>query len=133
MAQFKFGNFEFPDRLIKKDGSDANPNQRQSIDSYTDDIGVTHDFPLPHTKSQIQFTTLPMSGAELREIMNGIVSNYINYLKRDANCTYYDDENSIFKTGYFYFDKSFKFNRKEVDKNGVPTKYGEMTWTFIEY
>lgn len=133
MAQFKFGKFEFPDRLIKRGAVTVSPNQRQSIDSYTDDTGVTRDFPLPHTKTQVQFTTLPMSADELRNIMQNMVSNYINYLLRDANCTYYDDESGSFKAGHFYFDKSFQFKRKEVDKNGIPTKYDEMTWTFIEY
>ncbi len=133
MAQFRFGNFDFPDSLIKWGAVNVKPNQRQSIDAYTDDTGVTRDFALPHTKSEVSFTTLPMSGEELRGIMASMVSNYINYLLRDANCTYYDDESGTFKTGHFYFDKSFQFKRNEVDKSGVPTKYDEMTWTFIEY
>lgn len=133
MAQFRFGSFDFPDRLIARGKVAVVPNQRQSIDAYTDDIGVTRDFALPHTKSQIQFTTLPMSAEELRSIMSSMVSNYIDYGKRDAQCTYYDDENGAFKTGHFYFDKSFQFNRDEVDESGVPTQYGEMQWTFIEY
>lgn len=133
MAQFRFGNFDFPAKLVKRSGSKSKPNQRQSIDAYTDQEGLTHDFPLPHTKTEIALTTLPMSGSDFRLIMNGIRSNYINYLLRDANCTYYDHENGEFKTGHFYFDKSFEVNEVEEDKNGIPTKYGEMTWTFIEY
>lgn len=133
MAQFRFGNYDFPDELIKWGAVNVSPNQRQSIDAYTDGTGVTRDFPLPHTKTQIQFTTVPMSGDELRAIMEGMVSNYSSYLLRDADCTYYDDETGSFKTGHFYFDKSFQFNRNEVDKSGIPVKYGEMQWTFIEY
>ena len=133
MAQFKFGSFDFPDELIKWGAVNVKPNQRQSIDTYTDDTGVTRDFELPHTKTQISFTTLPMSAQEFRTIMSGFVENYIVYKLRDANCTYYDDENGKFSTGHFYFDKSFQVNRNEVDANGIPTKYGEMTWTFIEY
>ncbi|MCM1219824.1 MAG: hypothetical protein NC548_35585 [Lachnospiraceae bacterium] len=133
MAQFKFGNFNFPDRLVKQNTVSTKPNQRQSIDAYTDDTGVTQDFALPHTKTEISFTTLPMTNSEFRTIMDSMTANYIDYGKRDANCTYYDDENGIFKTGHFYFDKSFEVKRKEVDESGVPTKYGEMTWLFIEY
>lgn len=133
MAQFKFGDFDFPDKYIKEDAVNVKPNQRQSIDAYTDAFGVTHDNGVPHTKTEVSFTTLKMSGAEFRSIMDNIVRNYIDYILRDADCTYYDDESGTFKTGHFYFDKSFQANRKEVDKNGVPTKYGEMTWTFIEY
>lgn len=133
MAQFRFGNFDFPDKHIEKNKVNVKPNQRQSLDAYTDAFGVTHDNGVPHTKTEVSFTTLPMTSTEFRAIMDSIRSNYIDYILRDANCTYYDDESGTFKTGHFYFDKSFKVNRDEVDKNGVPTKYGEMTWAFIEY
>lgn len=133
MAQFRFGNFDFPDNFIKKGSPKTKPNQRQSLDPYTDMYGVTHDNGLPHTKTEIQFTTLSMSGDEFRAIMSGITGNYIDYKLRNANCTYYDDESGTFKTGEFYLDKSFQANRDEVDQSGVPMKYGEMDWLFIEY
>ncbi len=133
MAQFRFGSFDFPDKFIEKNKVNVKPNQRQSLDAYTDAFGETHDNGVPHTKTEVSFTTLPMTSTEFLAIMDSIRSNYIDYILRDANCTYYDDESGTFKTGHFYFDKSFQVNRDEVDKNGVPTKYGEMTWTFIEY
>lgn len=132
MAQFKFGDYEFPDRLIKKKVH-VKPNQRQTLDSYTDMTGLTHAFEVPHTKTEISFTTLPMSGEEMREIITNMVSNYINYLKRDSYCTYFNDENWKFETGHFYLDPSVEFPRDTVDKNGIPTKYDEMQWLFIEY
>lgn len=133
MAQFKFGDFDFPDRLIKWGSFKPKPNQRQDKDSYTDGWGETQRNTIAHTKTQIQFTTLPMSGADMDAIMDRMVENYINYLERDAMCTYYDDENRKFKTGHFYLDPSFEFNRDEADASGIPTKYGEMNWLFIEY
>lgn len=133
MAQFTFGNFAFPDNLIKWNTPKPKPNQRQDLDSYTDGYGVTQRNALAHTKTEISFTTLPMSGENFRYIMDNITSNYINYNERDANCTYYDDESGSFKTGHFYLDPSIEFPRKQVDKNGIPTKYDEITWIFIEY
>lgn len=133
MAQFRFGSYDFPDRLIKYEGVGVAPNQRQDLDSYTDGYGVTQRNALAHTKSQIKFTTLAMSGEEMRAIMQGITSNYINSKERDANCTYYDDEYGTFSSGHFYLDPSLEFNRKEVDESGKVVKYGEMQWTFIEY
>lgn len=133
MAQFVFGNFGFPDNLIKWGAVTVNPNQRQDLDSYTDGYGVTQRNALAHTKTQIQFTTVPMSGQKFRMIMDGIRSNYINSKERDANCTYYDDESGGFKTGHFYLDPSLLANRNQVGADGVPTKYGEIQWTFIEY
>lgn len=133
MGQFKFGSFNFPDELIEWGTPQKKPNQRQSLDAHTDIYGVTHDYGLPHTKTEIKFTTLPMSGAAFQAIMSGMRSNYIDYALRDADCNYYDDENGIFKTGHFYFDKSFQVNIEEVDGDGVPTQYGKMDWLFIEY
>lgn len=133
MAQFRFGNFDFPDRLIERGTPKIKPNQRQSLDPYTDMYGETHDNGLPHTKTEITFTTLPMSAAEFRFVMSGITGNYIDYKLRNANCRYYDDENGIFKEGHFYFDKSFQVGRNTVGHDGIPTKYGVMNWTFIEY
>lgn len=133
MGFFKFGSFDFPQEHVKFEGVDTAPNQRQDMDSYTDGYGVTQRNALAHTKTQIQFTTLPMSGAAMREIMNGITSNYINPKERDANCTYYDDEYGGFKMAHMYLDPSISFKTKEKNRDGTPKRYGEMTWTFIEY
>ena len=133
MAQFRFGNFDFPDKFIKWDGFDEAPNQRQDLDSYTDGYGKTRRTAIKHTKTGIEFTTLSMSGKDFRMIMDNIVSNYKCYEERNADCRYYDDESGTFKTGEFYLDPSFKAKRKKVDANGVPEKYGEIQWIFIEY
>lgn len=132
MAQFTFGSFEFPDKHIERGKVNVKPNQRQTLDSYTDMTGLTHMFPVPHTKSEISFTTLPMNASEMRAIMSGITSNYIDRGKRNANCRYYDDEYGVFKSGEFYLDQSLEFQRDTVDANGVPTKYKRMQWLFIE-
>ncbi|MCM1232339.1 MAG: hypothetical protein NC489_19635 [Ruminococcus flavefaciens] len=132
MAVFIFGDYRFPEKYIEK-GVKKKPNQRQDLDSYSDGYGVTQRTALAHTKTQIQFTTLPMSGDVMREIMAGMRSNYIDYKQRNANCTYYDNENSVFKTGQFYLDPSVEFDEEETDRDGIPTKYGEMEWLFIEY
>lgn len=134
MSQFKFGNFEFPDKYIKWDTFDIAPGQRQDMDSYTDGYGVTQRNALSHTKTEIKFVTLSMSAEEMDKITAGLTANYINYNERDAQCTYYDDENRCDKTGHFYLDPSLQFRRKKVNKEtGKVEIYGEMTWLFIEY
>lgn len=133
MAQFKFGNFIFPDKYIARGGVNIKPNQRQDLDSYTDGYGETQRHVLSHTKTEISFSTNPMSGEEMRAIMRGIVSNYIDYKERKSMCEYYDDENGTMKTGYFYLDPSTSLNRVEVDSNGIPTRYGQSQWLFVEY
>lgn len=132
MILFQFGSFVFPNKYIEFDSYDISPNQRQDLDSYTDGYGVTQRNALAHTKTQIKFNTLGMNGAEMDVITSGIAANYINYNERDANCRYYDPESRSYKTGHFYLDPSVQFRIKKVTDSGVD-KYGEMTWTFIEY
>lgn len=132
MILFQFGSFIFPNKYIEFDTFDIAPNQRQDLDSYTDGYGVTQRNALAHTKTQIKFNTRGMNGAEMDVITSGIASNYINYNERDANCRYYDPESRSYKTGHFYLDPSVQFRIKKVTDSGVD-KYGEMSWTFIEY
>ena len=127
---FQFGDFVFPMKYIQRDSYDIAPGQRQSLDAYTDLDGVTRDNALSHSKTEIKFTTLPMSGAEFERIMRNIVSNYLNFNARDANCTYFDFELWKYRTGHFYFDKSFRV--KANVPNGKP-HCNEIDWTFIEY
>lgn len=72
MAQFRFGSFDFPDKFIEKNKVNVKPNQRQSLDAYTDAFGETHDNGVPHTKIEVSFTTLPMTSTEFRTIMDSI-------------------------------------------------------------
>ena len=125
---FKFGDFVFPMKHIAENGWNIAPNQRQDLDSFTDANGLTHRNAVEHTKTNISIKTLDIDWDEMDSIMENIQSNYINYLERDAMCEYYDSETRTYKTGHFYLDPSVTFPVKTF---GV--KYGEMTWTFIEY
>lgn len=127
---FQFGDFVFPMKYIKWDSYDSAPSQRQSLDAYTDENGVTHDNALEHSKTEIKFTTLSMWEHEWEALMGNMVRNYINFNARDAMCVYFDFETCQYKTGHFYFDKSFRASVNEI--NGK-LKYNEATWTFIEY
>lgn len=127
---FKFGDYTFPDKYIKWGGYDSAPNQRQSLDAYTDEDGVTHDNALEHTKTEVKISTLKMPGKVFDGIMSNFRNNYISYDARDAYCTYYDFETNSYKTGHLYFDKSFRATLNIV--NGEP-RYEETDWTFIEY
>lgn len=129
----KFGNYDFPEKFIKYGSLDMSPSQRQDLDSYTDGYGVTQRTALAHTKTQIQFTTIPMSAVNMDSIMEGITANYSNYNERDAQCTYYNTEKRSACQAHMYLDPSLKFNVSQFDANGNPKKYGEMQWTFIEY
>lgn len=127
---FQFGEFVFPMKYIKWGSYDSAPSQRQSLDAYTDEDGVTHDNALEHSKTEIKFATLPMWEHEWEALMGSMVRNYIDFNARDAECVYFDFETCQYKTGHFYFDKSFRASVNEI--NGK-LRYNETTWTFIEY
>ncbi len=127
---FQFGDFIFPMKYIEWDSYDIAPGQRQSLDAYTDLDGVTHDNALEHSKTEIKFNTLPMSGFEWEQLMGNIVRNYLDFDARDANCVYFDFELCQYRTGHFYFDKSFRAKANEVNEN---LSYKATSWTFIEY
>ncbi len=127
---FQWGDYIFPMEYIKWDSYDSAPGQRQSLDAYTDEDGVTHDNALEHSKTEIKFTTLPMGEKEWGILMGNMVRNYLNFNARDANCVYFDFETCRYKTGHFYFDKGFRASVNDV--NGK-LRYNETTWTFIEY
>jgi galactose-1-phosphate uridylyltransferase len=130
---FQFGSYEFPQKYIKIESYDSLPNQRQSLDGYTDANGDTHMNNLSHVKSQISFTTRELTGEEMAEIMHNITSNYVNAKERSAMCVYYDNEYDRYVTGDMYLDQSLKLPIKRLSKDGKKIeKYKEVTWTFIE-
>ena len=112
---FQFGDFVFPMKYIKWDSYDNAPGQRQSLDAYTDENGVTHDNALEHSKTEIKFITLPMWQRNWEVLMWNMVRNYINFSARDAMCVYFDFETCQYKTGHFYFDKSFRASASYMD------------------
>jgi len=126
---FKFGNFIFPDKYINEGGYDIKPNQRQDLDPYTDQTGLTHRNAVSHTKTDITITTRKnLKWEEVAEIMQGLTSNYINSKERDANCTYFDTESFSMKTGHFYLDPSFQTTVKHMGG-----RFEQLKFQFIEY
>ena len=125
---FQFGNYEIPSTLIAEGGYECLPNQRQDLDPYTDQYGVTHRNALAHTKTQVTITTREnLSHEEVRGLIQGLVSNYNNYRERSASCIYFDTESFSFKSGYMYLDPSFSTTIKTWKK-----KFKALTLIFIE-
>ena len=128
---FKFGNFVFPDEYINEGGYKCTPNQRQDLDPYTDQFGVTQRNALAHTKTQVDITTRPgLKWEEVEEIMSGLTANYVNPRERDAMCKYFDTEYFEItpSTHHMYLDPSFFTQVRQIDK-----KVDQLTFTFIEY
>lgn len=126
---FKFGDFDLTPYMVAKKYK-IRPNARQDLDSYTDAEGITHRNALRHTKSIVSLSIMPMTKEEKVFFMGNITRNYINPLERDANCTYYDEEYDIEKTGHFYLDPNLEF---VINEDGPKKHYEEINMTFTEY
>ena len=126
---FKFGDFDLTPYMVAKKYK-IRPNARLDLDSYTDATGVTRRTALNHTKTIVSLSIVAMGKDEKIAFMSGITRNYINYLERDADCTYYDEEYDVEKTGHFYLDPNFEIVVKEDGEN---KSYDEFMMVFTEY
>ena len=126
---FKFGSYEFPSTCIAEGGYEIKPHQRQDLDPYTDQNGLTHRHALSHHKTEINITTREgLTWSQMSSILSSISSNYINVDERDANCEYYDPEFQTTSSGHFYLDSSQAYTIKTFKK-----RYPSVTFSFVEY
>lgn len=123
----KVGNYEIPLSFIKLESYKSAPRQRQDNDSYVDADGYLHRFPMPHTRTKIEFEFINLTEAELRSVWDNITVNYINWLERDVTLEYYDEEYDTYLTGHFYLPGTVEF--KWYNKNIT----GNNRLAFIEY
>lgn len=127
---FKFGTTSFKN-LIKAESYNITPNARQDLDSYRDADGILQRNALRHTATTIEFDVKMLKESEMRLLMNSIVSNYLNYNERDAQCQYFDTETGQIKEGHFYLDSNLAFSIFAF-WNGEPV-YKETHFKFVEY
>ena len=126
---FKFGNYEIPSTYIAEGGYDIKPNQRQDLDPFTDQTGVTHRNALSHTKTEVTITLREgLSWNQVNGMLQQIRQNYIRWAERDATCYYYDPETGSEKSGHMYLESSQGYQIKTFKK-----KYPSMSLTFVEY
>ena len=147
---FEFGGYEIPSTLIAEGGYEILPNQRQDLDPYTDQFGVTQRNALAHTKTQVTITTRAgLTWNEVLGLYHGISSNYVNSRERSANCKYIDTEFPVYdetsdsyyfpqKSGKFYLDPSFSskirtYKMRSANGQWLPGKFESLTLIFIEF
>lgn len=130
MTLFKFGNFEFLEYILL-DSYSIIPNARLDADTFSDANGVLHRDALEHTKTKITFYLIELSQSEMKNIMYGLTSNYIDFKQRNSNCTYFDTETFTEKTGHFYLESNMEMKIKEI-RNGEFI-FSQTKLTFVEY
>lgn len=140
---FKFGSYEFPSTCIAESGYVIKPSQRQDLDPYTDQEGLTHRHALDHGKTEIAITTREnLTWSEMQGILTGIRDAYSNWNERDAyNCEYFDPELQAMSGGHhMYLESSQSYTVKVFKKLSVKDTdsqrkmfYPATTFTFVEY
>ena len=125
---FKFGNYTIPNEYIAEGGYDCTPNQRQDLDPFTDQFGVTHRNALQHTKTDVTITFRQLTWTQFQNLISNIVANYSIINERDAQCTYLDMETLTMKQGHMYLDPSCKFKVKKLND-----KIDAFSLRFTEY
>ncbi len=125
---FQFGQYVIPSEYIAEDGYECTPNQRQDIDPFTDQYGVTHRNTVPHTKTDVTITFRDLKWAEYQNLIHNLTANYAIISERDATCVYLDTETMTFKTGHLYLDPSFKVKVKRLND-----KISSFSLRFTEY
>lgn len=122
----KIGSFAFPTDLIKRDTYVAAPAQRQSNGDYTDADGVVHTNPLPHTRTKIEFYTVPMRAFQMRELMDRITEQYTDGLDKRVTLEYYEEEYGNYVSGDFYMSSTQEYKYLDINT------YDSVRFAFIE-
>lgn len=118
-----------PTYLLKAggEGFHATPDIVQDKNSYTDGKGLTHRYPLPHTKSKIFINTVDdVSESEklsIQEVLNDDIK---------MNLEYWNDKTHAYKTGVFYMPE-IDWKHKNVDPDTYEITYSSISITLVEY
>lgn len=100
------------------------------LDPFRDAEGKLNRHALANTPSKIEFKLKPMYDYQLRPIMAGIQSNYINQLEKKALVNFYDIEGDAYIDQYMYMP-DINFQIYGVFGNII--QYDETTLKFIGY
>lgn len=105
----KIGTYAIPLTIMKYGSYKSAPAQRQDLDGYVDANGNLHRNPVSHTRSKLEFNTIPMSEEMMREFMDNITAQYLNGLEKKVQLTYYEEEYGNYVTGYFYLSATQEY------------------------
>lgn len=132
----KAGNSDklFPHEYINTGTYKATPNQREEIEAYRDDYTrdltrITAD----GMKSKIVFSTVDdITLEQKKEIQDFFASCMVDKKQRKVLITYWDDEDNIYETAYFYYtDVQYSINRLDRENNTI--RYASVEYSLTEY
>lgn len=121
----------FPHKYIQISTYQTTPSQRQDLDSYQDSKGNLHRTVVPHDRSKIVFKTMDnLKLAEKQEIQAFFNGAMTNARERKITLTYWNDEDNMYKTGFFYIP-DVTYPIKRIMGNDIV--YDSVEYHLIEY
>lgn len=122
-------NKVFPTSLLKDggEGYHGTPDIVSDKNDYTDGNGLTHRFPLPHTKSKLFLNTVDEVSETDKLVIQDVLSNDIL-----MNLQYWNDKTHTYKTGNFYMPE-IDWKHSKVNKKTYEITYAGVAITLIEY
>ena len=119
-----------PFEYMKHDSYKVSPNQRQDLDSYSDQLGYLHRNSLDHVATKAEWQSPVMKYEKFKIMMNFFVSKYTVYKERKLNATYYDFETDTYKSGTFYMPD---YAVEVYNANSTTFTVNPITFKIIEY
>ncbi len=121
----KINGTAFPNSYILMDSYDSSPNQLMDDDSYTDGDGKLHRNVLPHTRSKLEFNTVPKLTLADKMAIQSFIPTRVKLTVK-----YWNDESNTYKSGEFYVpDITFPIH----DITATDIIYNSTRIAFIEY
>ena len=127
-------NTIFPHKYINISTYKATPNQREEIEAYRDDYTRDlHRLTADGMKSKITFSTVENITLEEKiEIQDFFNSCMVDKKERKVYLTYWDDEDNIYETSYFYYpDIQYTINKLDRENNTII--YATLDYSLTEY
>lgn len=124
----------FPHEYINIGTYKATPNQREEIEAYRDDY--TRDLTrvtAEGMKTKIVFSTAEDITLEQKiEIQDFFKSCMVDKKERKIYLTYWDDEDNIYETSYFYLP-DIQYTVKTIDREKKTMIYAAVDYSLTEY
>lgn len=125
------GTYNVPLKYIKADTYTVTRNV-QDLDSYRDANGILHRSALEHVPIKVEFETIPCNNTQLKELLDGITSNYSVPIERKAACVVYVPELDDYITQDMYMTQPTP-KIKFIDKEKNKIQYDQLRLAFIGY
>lgn len=121
----KINGTAFPNKYILMDSYNSTPNQLIDDDSYTDGDGKLHRNVLSHTRSKIEFSTVP----KLSLVDKMAIQAFIP-VRVKLTVEYWNEESNTYQIGELYVpDITYPIH----DVTATNITYNSFRIAFIEY